>query len=249
MKTSTAARTTAASAKQRPSGKSGSSKPGKITVTIDGALADELRKEAEGTGMGALSLVRQRIKLGSLLTQDSDEARRFRMDVAEKTFREAGIESVPDRVPANLGRARVTLDDALWIKSRAMPIIGSDPWIVAGVFAVIGNEALGNEDAAEKVNADCNKLLWEAIFRDERHFTEEIPVFVTEGALEEMAQTAAKLRRDLPDFLGTAINLGIRIFQAGRGLEFLTDHYQFELLARSAELEFVKGSNGEGGGE
>ena len=247
MRTTTAARATAAksSKKTTTSGSSGKPTPGKITVTIEGELADEIRKEAEITGMGPLSLARQRIKLGHLVMQESDEAKAFRMEVAERAFRDAGkavprgggkAESSP---PAGCGTALVTREDAEWIKEFSKKF-ESPPWIVASVLAGIGAEMTVSDKAASVIRSCANHQIWKCIHRDSRQFDVEVPCFIDESYNWSDEEVSKAIGRSLPDWMGTLITLGVEVVKGGHDLSFMTGSCQFKLLADAAELRSIK---------
>jgi hypothetical protein len=243
MRTTTAAASKAA--QKSTSGRSGETQPGKITVTIDGALAEEIRKEAEITGMGPLSLLRQRIKLGNLVAQETAEAKAFRMDIAEKAFREAGRSFAPQNgdpteVPEGCVLVRVRPSDARAICdwARTLPV-KSPNWIVASVFAIIGEETLGDPEAAAGMKSNLAACAWRCIHRDEKKFTETIPVFFGDD-LEHVAEIAKAMRRDLGDWLGTLIELGATVMSHRASLSFMTRGRELGLLASAVELESIK---------
>jgi hypothetical protein len=246
MKNTTVTKKPAASkaAQNTTSGRPGETQPGKITVTIDGALAEEIRKEAESTGMGPLSLLRQRIKLGSLLAQNTSEARAFRMDIAEKAFREAGkpvptIGNDESSPPKACGTALVTRNDAQWIHAFSKKF-ESPPWIVASVLAGIGAETTTNEKAAAPLRTTANHQIWRCIHRPASKFEVEVPCYLDEEFNWADDQVSQAMGRSLPDWMGTLIMLGVEVVKANHDLEFMIDDRQFKLLADSAELRLRK---------
>jgi hypothetical protein len=231
--------------KSTTTGRTGKSNP--LTITIDGEFAEALRAEAEGAGMMPLSLVKQRLKFGNLLTDDTEEAKQFRLEIAEQAFRDAG-KPIPsakkDTAPRECIKALVRLEDARLIASFTAR--GVAPlWTVASVFLEIGNEAIAGERAAEEaagvLNVTPNHLLWRCISRDTKNFTEEIPVYLPDG--EYHAETAAMMGRSLSDWVGTLIMIGAEILAARPNLSFMTDGRQFDLLAASAELSLRRESD------
>lgn len=235
-----------------PAATSAANKVKPITVTIDGELAELLRTEAKASGLIPLSLVKQRLRLAGMLTEDTPAAKEFRMDIAEKVFREAGRYTAlqnwdPADVPAGCVTARVRPDTAGNIRTLAGKM-KSPVWAVACVFAVIGERTLGDDAAAATLKTNTTACVWRCIHRDEKKFTETIPVFFGD-ALEHTADTASAMRRDLGDWLGSLIELGAGVFFSRASLGFMTSGDELELLAKSAELESIKQAlaSGEGG--
>lgn len=219
-------------------------KPKPITVTIDGDFAEAIRIEAEASGMMPLSLVKQRIRFGSLLTDETEKAQQFRMELAERAFRDAGL-PIPngkkDTAPRECIKVLVRPEDARLIASFTER--GRSPlWTVASVFLEIGYEAVAGNDAAELaagiLRTTPNNLLWRCIGRHTKKFTEEIPVYVPDG--EYHAETAAMMGRSLSDWAGTLIMIGAEILAKNSNPTFMTERKSFTLLAASAELRLRK---------
>ena len=141
--------------------------------------------------------------------------------------------------------ARVRPEDALWIATRCKNADHLEPWFVAGVAAEIG-EAVLRGDRYRTIGLDVisgnatAQSLWRVINRDECDFTETIPVFIPEGDRYQAEQDADSMRRDLGDWLGTEIMLGVEMAKAGKGLSFLTHYREFGLLAHAAKLRAIE---------
>jgi hypothetical protein len=252
MRTNTPTNTKAKAARKSPNTnteRSGITTTSKIPVTIDGLLAEQIRKEAQETGMSPLSLVRQRIKLGNLLTQESDEAKEFRMDIAERAFLEAGKQhptlggkSEDSTVPDNCIMARVRPEDALWIANRAKHYDQTAPWIIAGVLAeagegVLRSHRLGRQDNSPEtlLRKPTAQQLWTVINRDPEDFTESVPVMISETERCAMEVDAGQMARELGDWVGTLIMMGIEMVEADSNLTFMIEWRGFSLLASRIE--------------
>lgn len=245
MRTNTAAAKAITSAnKVTADGSAGADNQSKpLKVTIDGTLSELLRAESNETGMTPLTLVKQRLKLASLLIEDSEEGKAFRLDIAEKAFSDAGKTSVSAKSekhpPSECITALVRPHDAAWVAELSKRY-EAPPWIVASVLVRIGSEALVNEDAAEAVHSNCALLLWRCIYRNASHFTKPIPVFVDCEENIHVHDQAEKLGRELTDWMGTLIMLGVEAVKDKRDLSFLTADSQFKLLADASELRLRK---------
>ena len=146
--------------------------------------------------------------------------------------------------------ARVRPEDALWIANRCKRGDNLAPWIVAGVLAQAGEGVLRGDlcrgpSSPEAVLGEPTSLwLWNVINRDEGDFTEEIPVSIPQGERYQMENDSEAMRRDMGDWLGTLIMLGIKMVKADKNLTFLIHWRGFNLLAQRTELKVMQEGRG-----
>ena len=144
-------------------------------------------------------------------------------------------------IPPQCVTAKVRPEDALWIANRCKTGEKLLPWFVAGVLAEAGEAVLRGqrynpghnpENFLHETTANC---LWQVINREECNFTETIPVFLPEAEYCLFEDDAESMRRDVGDWLGTLIMMGVRIAEADKNLTFLTYWRGFSMLAHDYE--------------
>lgn len=125
-----------------------------------------------------------------------------------------------------------------WVAKREQ----RDPWIVAGVLAELGMFSLRDDRAARKIGLDASHCLWMCINREREDFSESMPVCVdvTEGAWFEITEDSRQMDRDVGDWLGSLIRIGVKMHRAEKGLEFAVHYREFSLLLTHCESELKK---------
>jgi hypothetical protein len=136
--------------------------------------------------------------------------------------------------------ACVTPDDSHWIAKWSDGPNRHAPFIISGVLADIGAQTLRRAEAAATLKLTPCNCLWIAVNHDMRDFKDHVPVYLDPDRAYIFGLDAESMRRDMSEWIGTLINLGVRVARAGRSLDFMTESREFELLADSAELAAIK---------
>lgn len=140
--------------------------------------------------------------------------------------------------------AKLIPSDAAWIE-RNLPD-DCPLWIFTGILAQVGLEAVRRPEGPAKVRATPSHFLWQCINRDAANYTEEIPVYLIEEELLQVTDDAEAMGRDIGDWMGSLIRVGIQIYAKVRRerspLDYLVGFRAVELLGKEAELEIERGS-------
>jgi hypothetical protein len=137
---------------------------------------------------------------------------------------------------AALYSALVTKSDASWLKATARNH-GHDVAAVAAVAATAGGFAVRDDEINLRMNGTLKTSLWSVINRDARLFTCTVPVGIQTCEVFLMKCDAKQFGREIDDWLGTLIHLGIEVLRHPGTLPLLTKGDEFALLLGKAAFE------------
>jgi len=150
--------------------------------------------------------------------------------------------------PAQCITARLTKKTAAWLHSdiyRKYFLAGDSPtWLIAGILASIGERAIRCPATARIIDTTVSSCLWFCINRDASEYTETVPVYLPPEELDGMTDDAKNVGRELADWTGTLIDIGLRVViecqTNGKSLACMTSGLEFKLMANSAQLELLR---------
>lgn len=121
------------------------------------------------------------------------------------------------------------------------------PAIVAGQLIHAGCLLLRDERIATKVGGNCGRYLWICINRDHSEYSVKVPVNDIRDHFEEFGlyyEDARNMNRDLGDWLGTLLHVGLLVFDAPHALSVLTNYCPIQILCKSAAFDVAKEKGG-----
>lgn len=133
-------------------------------------------------------------------------------------------------LPKSIVSARVQLQDKKQIEELA-ETMEVDISIITSIAVLAGDNLIRNQETAVALRSQCDRYLWMCINRDPRDYTETVPVDINEGDLFENRTDAKNLKRDLGDWLGTLIHIGLQALNSPAATETLLDSHTSKLKA------------------
>ena len=143
------------------------------------------------------------------------------------------------KAPKACIRAKVSAGNLMWIENHEH---SGPSWIFAGILAQAGLSAIRQEEGPRSVGKTSNHYLWRCINREAEHYCDEVSVALTNADRLEIEEDAKSMGREMEDWLGSLIEIGVEIFvrQKGDKLSHLVEWRAVSLLGKEIEQDLLK---------